>query len=94
MIKTTLISRLVNIWFACCPDLMHDVNSALDSTFLSAGYLLATLSMLMDDGSCCSCLVSCSILWLLLAYTGKVIYYVFIVVLSLCMVKAAGCCLK
>jgi len=71
-----------------------DVDSALDSTFLSAGYLLATLSMLMDDGSCCSCPILYSILWLLLAYADKVICYTVIVVLSLCMVKAAGCCLK
>ena len=97
MIKTTLISRLVNIQFTCCPDLMHvvvDVDSALDFTFLSVVYLLAMLSMLMDDGSCCSCLVSCSILWLLLAYAGKAICYAFIVVLFLCMVKVVGCCLK
>jgi len=71
-----------------------DVDSALDSTFLSTGYLLATLSMLMDDGSCCSCPILYSILWLLLAYADKVICYAFIVVLFLCMVKAAGCCLK
>jgi hypothetical protein len=71
-----------------------DIDSALDSTFLSVGYLLATLSVLMDDGSCCSCPIPCSILRLLLAYAGKVICYAFIVVLSLCMVKSASCCLK
>jgi len=96
MIKTTLTSRLVNIWFACCPGLMHvvvDVDCALDSMFLSTSSLLATPSMLIDDGLSCSypvlflhSLVVTGLCW----QCG----FVCIMVLSLYMVKAVGCCLK
>lgn len=70
-----------------------DVDCALDSMFISTGSLLATPSMLIDDGLSCSY----PVLFLhSLVVTGLCWQCGFasIMVLSFYMVQAAGYCLK